>query len=45
MAKVVAPGVAFFAAAIVGWAWIAALATRLADPSPVPIGTAMTSRA
>lgn len=45
MANVVAPGVAFFAAAIVGWAWLAALATQLANPSPAPAGTAVASQA
>ena len=33
MANVIAPGIAFFIAAIVGWAWLIALVLHLADPS------------
>lgn len=37
MANALAPGVAFFIAAIIGWAWLAGLAVQLAGPS-VPAG-------
>lgn len=45
MSQVVAPGIAFFVAAIVGWAWLAALAMQLADGTSAPVDTAIGSRA
>lgn len=45
MANIVAPGVAFFVAAIVGWAWLAALVLQLAGAASAPAGTAMASQA
>ena len=36
MANLIAPGIAFYAAAIVGWAWLALVVMQLADVSPDP---------
>lgn len=44
MANLVAPGIAFFAAAIIGWAWLAALVLHLADPASVPAEAAVASQ-
>jgi hypothetical protein len=45
MANVVAPGIAFFVAAIVGWAWLTALVLQLSDQSSAPVSETMTARA
>lgn len=45
MANVVAPGIAFFAAAIIGWAWLTALVLQLSDQSSAPVSETMTARA
>jgi hypothetical protein len=45
MANVVAPGIAFFAAAIIGWAWLTALVLQLSDQSSAPVTETMTARA
>ncbi len=45
MGNLIAPGVAFFVAAIVGWAWLTALVLRLADSTSGPISETMTVRA
>jgi hypothetical protein len=45
MANVVAPGIAFFVAAIIGWTWLTALVLQLADPSSAPVSETMAAQA
>lgn len=45
MANVIAPGIAFFAAAIIGWAWLAALIMQHADAASAPFEAATTAQA
>lgn len=40
MANLIAPGIAFYAAAIIGWAWLALVVMRFADASPDPAPSA-----
>ena len=42
MTNAVAPGVAFFIAAIIGWVWLAALVMLLAEHSAQPAEPALT---
>ena len=43
MGGVIAPGIAFFTAAIIGWAWLGSIALPLADSAARPLGGAAPS--
>jgi hypothetical protein len=45
MANILGPGIAFYLAAVVGWAWLAVIVMRLADQSPDTAHAAVPSQA